>query len=145
MAIPPSILHIDAEPLARTMLARAFALGHMPGVLQSLSSASNALLYLNGLGPFKGFPRPILIMLDLDLPLFDGADFLPMLKANPRFKSIRTCILMTNLTEQGIERCRAMGADGFRPKPHSEEEAMEMMGWIKAWLLESLGDPSPGG
>ena len=106
-------------------------------------ASGDALLYLNGLGPFKGFPRPILIMVDLDLPLFDGADFLHVLKTNSRFKSIRTCILMTNLTEPGMERCRALGADGFRPKPHSEEEAMEMMGWIKGWLPDSFGEPSP--
>ena len=133
MTADPAILHIDADLRARTLMTQAFLRSGMPGVLHSLSSASNALLYLNALGPFRGYPRPRLIILDLDLPRVEGADFLHTLRTNTRFKNIRTCVLMAALTEVNGARCRMLGIERFRAEPTTEGEADEVLAWVRTW------------
>jgi len=137
MALLPHLLHISADQHARLMLSQAFAQSGLAALLDSLSSASNTLLYLNGLGPFKGFPRPQLIILDVDLPHTEGTDFLHMLRTNTRFKSITTCVLMTSLTEPDIERCRTLAIDHCRLKPRTQQDASELVSVVKAWLQGS--------
>jgi CheY-like chemotaxis protein len=138
---PPHVLHIDADQQARAVLSSAFAASGIPDAMHSLSTASNALLYLNGLGPFKGFPRPQLIIIDLDLPRSDGADFLHMLRTNTRFKAIGICVLMTFLTEANIQRCQALGVERYRLKPYAPPEAGELVALVKTWLQ---GSPPEG-
>jgi CheY-like chemotaxis protein len=130
----PFVLHIDAVKDDRDLLAKAFTESAVRGVLHSLSSASNALLYLNGLGPFKGSPRPQLIIVDLYLPQTNGADFLGILASNTRFRSIRTAVTMTAVTEAALGRCRAFGVDTYLTKPRTTAGITEAAAVLKAWL-----------
>jgi two-component system response regulator len=123
----PHILHIDAYETDRIAFAQAFAASGVLAALHSLSSASNALLYLNQLGPFVGKPRPRLIFLDLNLPSCDGRDFLEMMKANSRFRDIAIAILMSTRSNTDSQRCRALGVETFLLKPADEKGYVEII------------------
>ena len=123
----PHILHIDANEPDRAAFAQAFAASGVLAALHSLSSASNALLYLNQLGPFVGKPRPRLIFLDLNLPRCDGREFLEMLKANSRFKDIAIAILMSTRNNVDSQRCRALGVETFLIKPADQQGYVEII------------------
>jgi CheY-like chemotaxis protein len=123
----PHILHIDANESDRNAFAQAFVASGVLAALHSLSSASNALLYLNQLGPFVGKPRPRLIFLDLNLPSCDGRDFLEMMKANSRFRDIAIAILMSTRSNTDSQRCRALGVENFLIKPSNEQGYVEVI------------------
>ena len=123
----PHILHIDANEADRIAFAQAFAASGVLAALHSLSSASNALLYLNQLGPFVGRPRPRLIFLDLNLPRCDGREFLEMLKANSRFRDIAIAILMSTRNEADSQRFRALGVETFLIKPSDQQGYVEII------------------
>jgi CheY-like chemotaxis protein len=123
----PHVLHIDAHEPDRVTFAQAFAASGVQAALHSLSSASNALLYLNQLGPFVGKPRPRLIFLDLNLPRCDGREFLEMLKANSRFKDIAIAILMSTRNTTDSQRCRALGVETFLIKPADQQGYIEII------------------
>jgi two-component system response regulator len=123
----PHVLHIDANESDRIAFAKAMTASGVVAALHSLSSASNALLYLNQLGPFVGKPRPRLIFLDLNLPRVDGREFLEMMKANSRFREIAIAILMSTRNSTDSERCRALGVQTFLIKPATEQGYVEII------------------
>ncbi len=123
----PHVLHIDANADDRTTFAQAFADSNVMAELHSLSRASNALLYLNQIGPFVGKPRPRLIFLDLDLPRCDGRTFLEMLKANARFRDIASAILMSTRNHADSQRFRALGVETFLLKPPHQQGYVEII------------------
>ncbi len=65
-----------------------------------------------------------LILLDLEMPLMDGFEFLDSVKADPRFESI-PIIMLTSVTqkERVIQAIRA-GAKQYLTKPFTSEELL---------------------
>lgn len=81
--------------------------------------------------------KPIdLILLDLEMPLMDGFEFLDSVKANPRFKSI-PIIVLTSVTqkERMIQAIRS-GAKQYLTKPFTSEELLTKV----IDVLGQLGD-----
>jgi len=115
-------------------MSQAFAKSNLFAALHSLSSASNALLYLNQLGPFKNSQRPHLICLDLNLPCANGIHFLEMLKKNTRFKSIPTVVLIDSDSYTNIQRCRDLGVDEYRVKPRTQQDVIDMAASWRVWM-----------
>jgi CheY-like chemotaxis protein len=123
----PHLLHIDPNEADRIAFSQAFAKSGILGGLHSLSTASNALLFLNQMGPFAGLPRPQLIVLDLNLPRCNGRDFVEMLRANWRFKDMSIVVLMSTQNDVDRERCRKLGVDNYLAKPHNEQGYIDMI------------------
>jgi len=59
---------------------------------------------------------PSLIVLDLNMPRWDGKRTLQYLKSNPQLAEIPVVILSTSEREK--ERCQQMGAVSYHIKPH---------------------------
>jgi CheY-like chemotaxis protein len=59
---------------------------------------------------------PSLIVLDMNMPRWDGKKTLEYLKSNPQLANIPVAILSTSEREK--ERCRQMGAVSYHIKPH---------------------------
>ncbi len=139
MTTIPHILHIDDDENKRQLFSRAFFSSGVIGALHSLSSASNALLYLNQKGPFATAPRPRLIIVDLHLPRSEGRQFHEMIQTNYQWKDIALIVLSGPQEHADIDRCHALGIHHFRKEPHSEGETIEL---IQALAREYFGSPS---
>src|SRR5579862_1380937 len=101
------ILHVDQDEGARQLLSRAIFKSSVTGTLHSLSSASNALLYLERLGPFADSPRPDVIIVDIFLPRSEGRQLHEILQADKRWAAIPLIILSTPTTGTDIDGCHA--------------------------------------
>lgn len=132
----PHILHIDDDENERLQFSRAFFSSHVVGALHSLSTASNALLYLNQKGPFASSPRPRLIIVDLHLPPSEGRQFHEMIRNNYLWKDVVLIVLTGPQKQADIDRCRALGIHHFRAKPHTDRELIAL---IQALAREYLG------
>jgi CheY-like chemotaxis protein len=71
-------------------------------------------------------PRPILIMLDLNLPGTDGREVLTEIKTDCVLRSIPVIVLTTSTDERDIERCYQAGANGYITKP------VDLAGFMRA-------------
>ena len=61
--------------------------------------------------------RPVVILLDIDMPEMDGFTALEILKSKPETKDIPV-VFLTGMTEnQDVEKGRALGAVDFITKP----------------------------
>ena len=65
----------------------------------------------------KKYPRPGLILLDINLPKVTGLEVLETLKKNPDFKSIPIIMLTTSSRDEEIARSYAGGANSYITKP----------------------------
>lgn len=60
---------------------------------------------------------PILILLNLNMPIMDGHKVLEILKSNKIFRKIPIIILTTSDSENNIDLCLEKGANSYIVKP----------------------------
>ena len=77
------------------------------------NDGEEAVKYLNSVSTDS---LPSLILLDLNMPRWDGKKTLQYLKSNPQLAAIPVVILSTSEREK--ERCQQMGAVSYYIKPH---------------------------
>ena len=81
-----------------------------------LADGQQALDYLlNSQEPRR--PSPMLILLDLNMPVIDGYQVLTKIKADPRTRSIPVVILTTTDNPVEISRCYELGCNVYVTKP----------------------------
>jgi two-component system response regulator len=133
----PHILHVDDDANDRDLFAYAFRKSGLGGVLHSVASAADALLFLNRLGRFSNAERPRLIIIDLSLPRLDGRQFLEVVRTNLQFKSIAVIVLTGSESFADMQRCRELGVDDYVVKPHTQQELVELIASFQHWLVGS--------
>lgn len=65
---------------------------------------------------------PSLIVMDLNMPRWDGRRTLRYLKSQPRLANIPVVILSTSVSEKEREACRQLGAVSYYKKPDHYED-----------------------
>lgn len=73
------------------------------------------------------FPRPGLILLDLNMPRKDGREALMEIKADPHLRQIPIVVLTTSKAEEDICRTYDMGVNSFITKPVLFEGLVKVM------------------
>jgi CheY-like chemotaxis protein len=63
-----------------------------------------------------------LILLDLNMPLMDGFEFLEQFERLPIQQEVAVCILSSSSHERDIDRAAAFNVKGFISKPLTEEK-----------------------
>ncbi|MDI1291539.1 MAG: response regulator [Methylobacter sp.] len=111
------ILLLEDEPsdayLVKIALKEARLLAHLHHVVDG----REGLDFLNRTEKYADAPRPDLIFLDLNMPRMNGCEFLAIIKADERFKSIPTVVLTTSSVESDIVHSYQLGATGYITKP----------------------------
>ncbi len=80
-------------------------------------------------------PRPLLVLLDLNLPDMTGTDILAKLKADDHLKCTPVIVLTTTDDQREIQRCYELGCSVYITKPVNYEsfaEAIRQLGLFLA-------------
>jgi len=103
-----------------------------------VADGQEALTYIQGNAPYTDrdiFPRPALLLLDLDIPLVTGFDVLRWLKANPAFNHLPVVILSSSATETDKALEATLGARGYYVKSVDPVDSVNMFKELgKQWL-----------
>lgn len=67
---------------------------------------------------------PILVVLDIILPFFDGFEILNQIRSNPTWQNVPIVMLTSKTQEHTIVRAFERGADDYITKPFQIEELM---------------------
>src|SRR6201993_2326891 len=95
--------------------------------LQTVSDGGRAIDYLEGRGDYADrslHPLPDLVVLDLDMRLTGGLEFLEWRRASRGFASLPVVIFSGFAYKGAIDTALVMGAKTFIPKP------AEFEGWL---------------
>ncbi|MBE9045093.1 response regulator [Pleurocapsales cyanobacterium LEGE 10410] len=101
-------------------LSRTIAKANIHSSIYRCEDGEDALEFLYHEGAYQDprmYPRPALILLDLNLPGTDGRDVLNNLKQDAELRSIPVIVLTTSSNPKDIESCYRQGASGYLVKP----------------------------
>ena len=135
---PVVILMADDDQDDCILVKDAFDQLHMAIELLFVEDGERLLDFLNHRGAYEDsdrFPRPSLILLDLNMPKKDGREALREIKSNRGLRNIPIVVLTTSKEEEDICKCYKWGANSFITKPVSFEGLVEVMrSLVKYWF-----------
>lgn len=117
------------------------------GVVNEVLRARNGAEALDYLLPEPSRPGdgvPVVVLLDLRMPLVDGLEVLERLRADDRTRLLPVVILTSSREEEDVVRGYRLGANSYVRKPVESEafsEAVRQLGLY--WLVVNEAPPSP--
>lgn len=124
------ILVVEDDPVDREMIELAFKRAPVENPLVTVSDGQEALDYLNAEKRFQDRrPQdlPIVIVLDLEMPLMNGFEFLSLVRAQPRFAAIPVVVLTTSEYNGDLRQSYALGANSCITKPGDFAQLIEIV------------------
>lgn len=104
-----------------------------PTKVQHVENGAEALKYLRREPPFEKATRPDLVVLDLNMPVMNGYEFLSAVKSAPDLRSIPVMILTTSDNPEDIARCYDGFASGYVLKPGNLREYTQVLEVLHAY------------
>jgi len=133
-AVPPILLVEDDEVDAMTV-QRALRTMEVSNPLVHAEQGEAALTYLEA----SGNPPPCIILLDLNMPVMSGLEFLRHVKQHPRWRRIPVVVLTTSEEPQDRDASFDLGAAGFLPKCQDYGRFIDVMrAWDQYWTCSNL-------
>lgn len=141
----PTILLIDDDPADQFLVQEAMKITNLNHNLRLVSDGDEALDYLFGRGRYADrfkAPRPDLILLDLNMPRFDGRQVARTLKTHPFLKNIPIVVLTTSAREEDVDELYAIGVNSYMQKPTNFDEFTAALRDLANYWLERASLPS---
>ncbi|HLY27764.1 MAG TPA: response regulator [Aggregatilineales bacterium] len=116
---PMAILLVEDDEGHRLLVERNLRRSNILNPIVSVSDGQQALDYIFGKSE-RGKPDPMipmLVLLDLNLPVLDGYQVLKRLKSDKRTKLIPVVILTSTEDPREVSRCYELGCNVYVPKP----------------------------
>lgn len=129
-------------------LSRTITEANVNSPIYRCEDGEEALEFLFHEGEYQDtelYPRPALILLDLNLPGTDGRDVLDSLKQDKVLKSIPVIVLTTSSNPKDIQSCYRQGVSGYLVKPMSINKLSQLINtfleyWFKVVELPPIAD-----
>jgi len=106
------------------------------------SDGLEAMAFLKKEGMHADAPRPILILLDLDLPRMGGREVLASIKQNDELRTIPTIVLSASDRDIDIHMAHVLQANCYVTKPARGEELERIINLINDFWLKVLEVPA---
>ncbi|GGO87460.1 response regulator [Wenjunlia tyrosinilytica] len=116
-AQPIEVLLVEDDPGDELMTREAFEDNTVGNTLHVVRDGLEALDFLYRRGEHTGAPRPDLVLLDLNLPKYDGRQVLERIKSDPDLSHIPVVVLTTSSAEEDILRSYKLHANAYVTKP----------------------------
>ncbi|WP_326656118.1 response regulator [Streptomyces sp. NBC_00385] len=114
---PIEVLLVEDDPGDELMTREAFEDNKIRNTLHVVRDGQEALDFLYRRGAYGDAPRPDLILLDLNLPKYDGRQVLEQIKQDPELSLIPVVVLTTSSAEEDILRSYKLHANAYVTKP----------------------------
>jgi two-component system response regulator len=141
---PIVILMADDDADDRMLTKDALAESRVLNDLRFVEDGEELLDYLKGRGAYTDraqWPRPGLILLDLNMPKKDGREALKEIKADPDLRRIPIVVMTTSKAEEDIFRSYDLGASSFITKPVTFDRLVELMKTMGQYWVEFVELP----
>ena len=133
------ILLIEDDDVDVMTVKRALRDLKLTNQLVPIGDGEEAIEYLRN----ESAAKPCLVLLDLNMPKMDGAEFLKIVKADKALKKIPVIILTTSNSDRDVIESFELGAAGYMVKSVDYEKFVETIRAIDLyWTVSKL--PSNG-
>ena len=138
---PIDVLLIEDDPGDILITREAFEHYKIHNTLHVARDGQEGLDYLYQRGAHEGAQRPDLILLDLNLPKYDGRQLLEQIKSDPDLCHIPLVVLTTSAAEEDILRSYRLHANAYVTKPVGFNEFMEVIRQIDQFFVQVVSLP----
>jgi CheY-like chemotaxis protein len=138
---PIEVLLIEDDPGDVLITREAFEHYKIRNTLRVASDGQEGLDYLYQRGSHKGASRPDLILLDLNLPKYDGHQLLERIKSDSDLCHIPVVVLTTSAAEEDILRSYRLHANAYVTKPVGFEQFMNVIRQIDEFFVQVVTLP----
>ncbi|KIU16359.1 response regulator [Mycolicibacterium llatzerense] len=111
------ILLVEDDPGDELITREAFADNKINNVLHVARDGQEGLDFIYRRGAHSRAPRPDLILLDLNLPKYDGRQLLEKVKSDADLCDIPIVVLTTSSAQEDIVRSYKLHANAYVTKP----------------------------
>jgi two-component system response regulator len=133
------ILMIEDDLADAELATQAFRKNRLANKIQIVHDGKQALEYLFCTGKHSGrnpAHMPVLILLDLNLPVMDGMEVLRQIRLDPRTRSLPVIVMTSSKTEQDIVRSSKLGINGYILKPVEYNQFIDTVNRLAvSWLI----------
>ena len=114
-----TILLVEDDAGHARLIEKNLRRSNITNQIITIGEGQAALDYLFDRGQYAGSrsARPLLVLLDLNLPVLDGYQVLQYMKADERTKRIPVIILTTTDDTREVARCYELGCNVYMTKP----------------------------
>ena len=130
---PGVLLVAEDDPDDQSLVEDAIAALDARVDLRFVENGEELLAYLRDRS--EQFPRPDLILLDLNMPRKDGRSALREMKADSDLANLPVVILTTSRAEEDWMYCQYYHAEGYYQKPSSFNELTGILAGVLARYL----------
>lgn len=130
------VLLIEDDPGDVLITREAFEHHKIHNTLRVARDGLEGLDYLYQRESHKGATRPDLILLDLNLPKYDGHQLLEKIKSDPDLCHIPVVVLTTSAAEEDILRSYRLHANAYVTKPVGFEQFMNVIRQIDEFFVQ---------
>ncbi len=131
-----TILLVEDDPGHARLIEKNLRRSNITNEIVTLTDGQQAVDYLFAQGAYAGRkrPSPLLVLLDLNMPVLDGYQVLERMKANEDTKRIPVVILTTTDDAREVERCYNLGCNVYITKPVDYDQFAEAIRKIGLFL-----------
>ncbi|MCX4741349.1 response regulator [Streptomyces antibioticus] len=144
-ATPVDVLLVEDDPGDELMTREAFEDNKIGNTLHVVRDGEEALDFLYRRGAHTGAPRPDLILLDLNLPKYDGRQVLEKIKSDPALSHIPVVVLTTSAAEEDILRSYKLHANAYVTKPVDLDQFIAAVRQIDDFFVQVVRLPRAHG
>lgn len=135
------ILLVEDDPGDELITREAFDHNKFNNRLHVAHDGEEGLNFLYRRGEFADVPRPDLILLDLNLPKYDGRQLLEKIKSDPDLARIPVVVLTTSSAEEDILKSYKLHANAYVTKPVDLDQFMKAVRQIDEFFVQVVRLP----
>jgi CheY-like chemotaxis protein len=132
-----TILLAEDDPGHARLIEKNLRRANIKNKIHFANNGQEALDYLFCEGEYADNknPSPMLVLLDLNMPVLDGYQVLQRMKADECTKRIPVIVLTTTDDPREVSRCYELGCNVYITKPVDYEQFAEAMRKLGLFLL----------
>ena len=129
------ILLVEDDQVDKMTVVRALKEIHVTNPLVHRENGEEAVNYLKD----PASEKPCIILLDLNMPIMNGIEFLKTVKNDDKLKRIPVVVLTTSEEQQDKVNSFDLGVAGYMAKPVDYRQFVEVMRSIDAyWTISEM-------
>jgi CheY-like chemotaxis protein len=136
------VLLVEDDPGDVLITREAFEHNKINNTLNVVRDGQEGLDYLYRRGAYGHAQRPDLILLDLNLPRYDGRQLLEKIKSDSELCHIPIVVLTTSSAEEDILRSYKLHANAYVTKPVDIDQFMNVVRQIDEFFVQVVRLPS---
>ena len=120
-------------------MKRALSGAGVVNPLQVVEDGQEAIDYLSGIGKFEdriAHPLPVVVFLDLKLPVRMGIEVLAWIKNHPQLANLVVVVLTSSNEPSDLKQAYSLGANSYVVKPPTAAQLLDLAKSFKWYWLE---------